>query len=72
MGAVPKRRLSSFMVEPRYCKGCEICVALCPKKILRMENKRPAISDLQECTVCRICEIHCPDLAIELEESAGE
>jgi len=72
MRAVPKRRLSSFVVEQRFCKSCEICVALCPKKLLAMENKRPVISDPGECTLCRICEIHCPDLAIELEESADE
>jgi 2-oxoglutarate ferredoxin oxidoreductase subunit delta len=69
---MPRKSLKAFTVNPRYCKSCEICVALCPKKILSMKGKNPVISDISECTLCATCEVHCPDLAIELEASEVE
>ena len=69
---MPKARLLAFEVNPRFCKSCEICVALCPLKLLRMEGKHPACSDVERCTVCRMCELHCPDLAIALGASEDE
>jgi len=68
---VGRKRLKAFLVDPRLCKSCEICVALCPKKILVME-KRPLCTDVTQCSLCRSCVMHCPDLAIELEESIDE
>lgn len=69
---MPRRRLKAFIVDPRLCKSCEICVALCPKRILVMEKKNPVCLDVSQCTLCRSCEMHCPDLAIELEETTDE
>ncbi len=60
------------------CKGCEICVSFCPKKILAMSetvnNKgyHPAdIIDQSQCIGCASCALMCPDCCIticELEE----
>jgi len=53
------------------CKGCELCVSLCPFGVLKLDDKvnklgyYPAIAvKLDKCTNCRICELTCPDLAI--------
>ena len=69
---MPERTLKRFLVNPRYCKGCEICVALCPKKIISMKGKVPVVEDPSQCTMCLMCETHCPDLAIGLEAADDE
>lgn len=51
------------------CKGCEICVAMCPKDILAMgDDLKVHVVNRKDCTVCRICEWHCPDFAIFIEK----
>ena len=60
------------------CKGCEICVSVCPKHILAMDaavnakGYRPAgIVNPEECIGCQSCAMMCPDLCItiyQLEE----
>ncbi len=57
-----------LVIKPEFCKGCEICVELCPKHALEMKNQKVQIKDLEECIQCGICELRCPDYAIFLEE----
>lgn len=64
-----------FFAEER-CKGCELCVVVCPKKILEMKNDilnlkgfHPAgIIDVEKCIGCGFCSIICPDCVIEVEK----
>jgi len=51
-----------------WCKTCGICVAFCPKQIIKADKTgKPEIIDADSCNGCRFCEIHCPDFAITVE-----
>jgi 2-oxoglutarate ferredoxin oxidoreductase subunit delta len=59
----------------RYCKGCELCVAVCVKGALEMSDEltevgvRPARPKAGiECSGCTLCSQVCPDAAIEIWE----
>ena len=54
-------------VIPRYCKGCEICVKLCPKAVLEIKDFKVQVARIGDCIECMLCEIRCPDFAIEVE-----
>ena len=48
-----------------WCKGCGLCVELCPTKVLALgENEYPIVVKPENCTACHWCDTHCPDLAI--------
>ena len=57
------------------CKGCELCVAFCPKKILKLDKTRVNASgynpstciDIENCISCGICAKICPDSVIKVE-----
>lgn len=58
------------------CKGCGLCVAACPKKIVALAtdalNKKgyhPAIiTDQEKCIACAMCALMCPDCVITVEK----
>ncbi len=57
------------------CKGCELCVSVCPKKIISLNKNiinqkgyNPAyVTDQNECIACGNCAIMCPDSVIKVE-----
>ncbi len=58
------------------CKGCELCVTVCPVKIIKMDKNRmnargyhPAtIYEMDKCIACANCATICPDLVITVEK----
>lgn len=60
-------------VKRQWCKGCGICVALCEKNVLLLDNRGKAVvANPMACTGCRKCETHCPDFAITVDRSAAK
>lgn len=56
-----------LLIDRTRCKGCGICVQLCPKKVLVLDAEDKAmLMDFEHCIVCGMCELWCPDLAIEV------
>lgn len=53
------------VVYPDWCKGCGICAAFCPKKVLAvgLDGKARVVNE-EACVNCGFCEPHCPDFAI--------
>jgi len=63
-------------VFEEVCKGCELCVIACPKKIISLDRAKlnskgyhPAhCIDTPKCIACAMCAIICPDSAIKIEK----
>ena len=68
-----KAKLKEHRINRDWCKGCGICVAFCPKKVLEMDAQDKAVAErLADCIACKLCELRCPDLAIEVETEDGD
>ena len=55
-------------IDSEKCKGCEICISVCPKKLLSMsENINSGglhyieMTGEEDCVGCKSCAIICPD-----------
>lgn len=55
------------LIREKYCKGCGICVAFCPKQLLVLKNGKVFPERPEICIGCRMCEFRCPDFAIEVK-----
>ena len=62
-------------IDENRCKGCGLCVTVCPKKVLEISDKVntkgyfPAYQARPEdCIHCAICCSMCPDVAITINE----
>ena len=62
-----------IQVNDFYCKGCELCTAVCPQgDLVQMANffnikgYRPSIfvDPDGKCTGCTLCAMMCPDMVI--------
>lgn len=53
-------------IHEQSCRGCELCVDICPTKVFRMdEEKRLCVVDhVEDCIACLSCGYICPSGAI--------
>ena len=74
------KRPASVVIDIEGCKGCVLCVDVCPPRVLVMADdvnakgyRFPRL--LEGCTGCELCAKVCPDFVIEvyrgLEAAAG-
>ncbi len=72
--------MSMIHIDTARCKGCGLCVSVCPKKILTLNSHAlnekgyaPAMmADSTQCILCGSCAVICPDVAITILREKGE
>ena len=83
---LPKKGIclsNSVTLNSEWCKGCHICVQVCPHGVLEVDEANfvrgfhpVRVTRPEDCTACLQCELLCPDLAImvtsDSEDQAGE
>ena len=67
------------VIDSNRCKGCGLCVTVCPKKVLEIAdqvNTKGYFPVFQarpdDCIYCSACCIMCPDVAITITRTADE
>lgn len=54
-------------VDGELCKGCQLCVGVCPKSVIAISEKlntasyHPAYYTGENCTGCSLCFYACPE-----------
>ncbi len=70
-----KKKVSSIHINQKWCKGCYICLEVCPKKVFEKSKEvsekgfNPVfVAHPEQCPACQQCEMLCPDLAITVKK----
>lgn len=65
-----------YQIDQNRCKGCLLCVATCPKKVLEAAQSVNAKGYFpaypahpEKCIQCALCATMCPDVAITITET---
>ncbi|MDD4366953.1 MAG: 4Fe-4S binding protein [Eubacteriales bacterium] len=71
--------MADITIDKACCKGCVICLSICPKKIFVRSKKRndygtnmPEAVNRDACLFCGMCERLCPDGAISVRKTEEE
>ncbi|MDO5014806.1 MAG: 4Fe-4S binding protein [Clostridia bacterium] len=68
--------MKKLTIREDRCKGCGLCVDVCPKKVLELSEKiinkkghHPvqAVNE-EDCISCAFCATMCPDCVITVEK----
>ena len=59
----------TYSVDRRVCRGCGLCVDVCPEQVIRVTEDGYASIDSTKCTGCGACEKICPLGAISKIEA---
>ncbi|MDY6985186.1 MAG: 4Fe-4S dicluster domain-containing protein [Candidatus Thermoplasmatota archaeon] len=58
-----------------WCKGCRICLNVCPREVFELEDtvdrdgyQRIRIAEEERCSGCMLCAFLCPDIALEVKK----
>ena len=61
-----------IIIDSKLCKGCDICIATCPKNVYSKSDKvntknvyLPFPEHEEGCTKCGLCELSCPEMVEE-------
>jgi 2-oxoglutarate ferredoxin oxidoreductase subunit delta len=76
MKTSPKKKTAKeILIDDQYCKGCYLCIGVCPKKVFTRGDQRsragyamPQATNLEGCIACKLCEMTCPDMALTVVE----
>ena len=67
--------MARMTVDPNYCKGCGLCISVCPVKIIRFSENINSKGyhytecfEPEKCIACKLCYTICPDVAITVEK----
>lgn len=63
-----------YRIDEQRCKGCALCVAVCPKKVLEMSVRvntkgyfPVSCAHPERCVHCALCCTMCPDVALTMK-----
>lgn len=62
----------SVEVDEGLCKGCGLCVDICPAEVFSMDNSYAIADSPERCLGCGRCELFCPDMAITVKSVVDE
>ncbi len=71
--------MAKIDIDKNCCKGCYICINVCPKQVFKPSKKRnrygtnmPMVQAEEACITCRMCERMCPDGAINVVKTQSK
>lgn len=68
--------MAKIVIDAEKCKGCGLCIKVCPKKLLKKSGRLNSLGavyvEFEEgkdfCAGCCFCALVCPECCIEVQK----
>jgi NAD-dependent dihydropyrimidine dehydrogenase PreA subunit len=60
------KNVVTLQLDEEKCKGCGMCINVCPHEVFLMKDDKAQIVDKDSCMECGACAKNCPFSAIEV------
>jgi len=61
----------TLQLDVARCNGCGLCVAVCPRAVVAMVDRRASLVDRGACIECGACALNCVPGAISVDPGVG-
>lgn len=61
----------TLQLDENKCKGCAMCLDVCPHEVFKMNSKHVVIQNRDACMECGACSLNCPVNAISVKSGVG-
>jgi ferredoxin len=65
------KNVTTLQVWEDKCLGCGVCLSVCPREVLRLDNGTVKIAERDACIECGACAQNCPAGAITVKAGVG-
>ncbi len=65
------RDVVTLELDGERCVGCGLCTIVCPREVLRLDNGRARVIELDRCMECGACARNCATGGITVESGVG-
>ncbi len=63
--------VTTLQLNEKLCIGCGLCIEVCPRGVLELEEGKAHIIDKNACMECGACANNCPVHAVEVHPGVG-
>lgn len=63
--------VATIGIDAGKCRGCGICLSVCPRGVLTPRGGVVAVGDRDACIECGACKRNCPFEAVQVESGVG-
>jgi ferredoxin len=63
--------VATLALDAEKCNGCRMCETVCPHGVLRVEDRKARIVDLDACMECGACVMNCAEGALDVDAGVG-
>ena len=65
------KNVSTLNLDTEKCTGCGVCAEVCPRAVLKVENRKVMVVDRDACIECGACQINCAFGALSVNAGVG-
>lgn len=65
------RQVVTLELDETACRGCGMCLQVCPHGVFALENGRAVLRDRDACMECGACQRNCPFAAVRVQSGVG-
>ena len=71
MNDIYLKNVVTLRLDKGKCISCAMCINVCPREVLKLQDDSLEIADLDRCIECGACAMNCPTGALTVNSGVG-